>query len=406
MVRVPVKPELIQWAIERSKRDPADLAARFDRLVEWQTGQAQPTLGQLENFAAATRTPVGYFFLPVPPAEPLPIPDFRTVGSVQVSRPSPDLLDTIYLCQQRQDWYRTNALVLRDDPVAFVGTATTKSEHVATATSIRAAIGFNLSSRAQASTFEDALRMMTRAADEAGVLVMTSGIVGTNTHRPLDTREFRGFALSDDYAPLVFINGTDTKSGQMFTLAHELAHLWLGQSALTDSTAATVARDGGVSKPVTAEVSSVERWCNAVAAEVLVPMESFKQVYRPKAELRAEKQRLSNHYKVSTLVVLRRMYDAGGLSREVFWTVYQAEADLLRKVMAEKKAKAKKGGDPYATGRVRVSPRFARAVLSATWEGRSTFTEAFRMLGFKSVKKLETFGDELGMGNYLRQGAV
>jgi Zn-dependent peptidase ImmA (M78 family) len=405
MVRVPVKPELIQWAIDRSQRDPADLAARFNRLMEWQTGQTQPTLGQLEDFAAATRTPVGYFFLSAPPVEPLPIPDFRTVGSLQVSRPSPDLLDTLYLCQQRQDWYRSNALVLRDDPVAFVGTATTKSDHVATATAIRTAIGFDLSARAQAPTFVDALRMMTRAADDAGVLVMTSGIVGVNTHRPLDTKEFRGFALSDDYAPLVFINGTDTKSGQMFTLAHELAHLWLGQSALTDSTAATVAQEGNAS-PTSSAVSSVERWCNAVAAEVLVPLESFRQVYRPKAELRAEKQRLSNHYKVSTLVVLRRMFDAGGLSREAFWTVYQAEAEHLRKVMAEKKAKAKQGGDPYATGRVRVSPRFARAVLSATWEGRSTFTEAFRMLGFKSVKKLETFGDELGMGNYLRQGAV
>jgi Zn-dependent peptidase ImmA (M78 family) len=403
MVRVPVKPELIQWAIDRSQRDPADLAARFNRLEEWQTGQTQPTLGQLEDFAAATRTPVGYFFLPAPPAEPLPIPDFRTVGSVQVSRPSPDLLDTIYLCQQRQDWYRTNALVLRDDAVAFVGTATTKSDHVATANAIRAAIGFDLSARAQATTFEDALRMMTRAADDAGVLVMTSGIVGTNTHRPLDTREFRGFALSDDYAPLVFINGTDTKSGQMFTLAHELAHLWLGQSALTDASAAAIARPDA-NKPHEGE--EVERWCNAVAAEVLVPMESFRVVFRPGNALSAEMHRLAKHYKVSTLVTLRRIYDAGGLTREAFWSAYQAEAARLRQLVSAKKEASGSGGDPYATAKVRVSPRFARAVLSATWEGRSTFTEAFRMLGFKSVKKLETFGDELGMGNYLRQGAV
>lgn len=409
MVRIPVKPELVQWAIERSQRDRADLAALFSRLDEWQTGQSQPTLGQLENFAAATRTPVGYFFLQEPPSEPLPIPDFRTVGSSQVSRPSPDLLDTIYLCQQRQDWYRTNALVLREDPVAFIGTATTKNDHVATANAIRAAVGFDLNARAQASAFEDALRMMTRAADDAGLLVMISGIVGTNTHRPLDTQEFRGFALSDEYAPLVFINGTDTKAGQMFTLAHELAHLWLGQTALTDSTAATVAQEGSANpngKVDGSAVANVERWCNAVAAEVLVPMESFRLVYRPSAELQGEKRRLSKHYKVSTLVILRRMFDAGGLSREAFWTAYHAEAELLRKVMAEKKVKAKPGGDPYATGRVRVSPRFARAVLSATWEGRSTFTEAFRMLGFKSVKKLETLGDTLGMSGYLRQGAV
>lgn len=130
---MPVKPELIRWAIDRSGRDPAALAARFGRLDEWQRGRIQPTLKPLESFAAATRTPIGYFFLPEPPEEPLPIPDFRTIGSQEVARPSPDLLDTIYLCQQRQDWYRSHALLLREDPVGFVGTATIRSDPIATA---------------------------------------------------------------------------------------------------------------------------------------------------------------------------------------------------------------------------------------------------------------------------------
>jgi Zn-dependent peptidase ImmA (M78 family) len=406
MVRVPVKPELIQWAIDRSKRDPADLAARFDKLDDWLQGTGQPTLSQLEKFAAATRAPVGYFFLEEPPEEPLPIPDFRTVGSGAIAgggRPSPDLLDTIYLCQQRQDWYRSNAQVLREDPVAFIGSATVQSDPAATANAIRVAVGFDLIARAEARTFEDALRMMIRAADDAGILVMVSGIVGQNTHRPLKTEEFRGFALSDEYAPLVFVNGADTKAGQMFTLAHEFAHLWLGQTALTDATAATVAMG---SRNAAAAGLQVERWCNAVAAEVLVPMESFRAVYRPEAELHAEKRRLSSQYKVSTLVILRRIYDVGGLPREAFWSAYNAEAAHLRSIVAARKAQSEGGGDPYATGRVRVSPRFARAVLAATWEGRATFTEAFRMLGFKSVKKLEAFGDTLGMSQYLRQGAV
>lgn len=399
MVRVNIKPELIQWAIDRSRRDPNFLSDKFDKIDDWQHGKVQPTLRQLEKFAAATRTPLGYFFLSEPPAEPLPIPDFRTFGSTEIRRPSPDLLETVYLCQQRQDWYRTNALMLREDPVGFIGAATLQSDPTGTANAIRDSIDFDLDSRAELATFEDALRMMIAAADGVGVLVMVSGIVGGNTQRPLDLGEFRGFALSDDVAPLIFINGADTKAGQMFTVAHELAHLWLGQSALTDATARTVAK-GAVRSG-----SAIERWCNAVAAEVLVPLESFGVVYRRGESLASEMQRLARHYKVSTLVVLRRMFDAGGLSRDDFQAAFDAEVTHLRRVLA-KKNETGGGGDFYATARTRLSPRFARAVLSATWEGRSSFTEAFRLLGCKNTKTLETLGDRLGMSDYLRAGAV
>lgn len=406
MTRVPVKPELIEWAIERSRRDPAALSEKFAKLDQWLAGDALPTLKQLESFAAATHTPFGYFFLPAPPAEPLPIPDFRTLDSAAIARPSPDLLDTIYLCQQRQDWYRTNAQILREEAVTFVGSVTTQRDPVRTADSIRKTLALDMGARAEARTFEDALRMMISAADAAGVLVMVSGVVGGNGHRRLDVDEFRGFALADDaphYAPLVFINGADTKSGQMFTLAHELAHLWLGQSALTDATAATIARDSH--RRQASEGSEVETWCNAVAAEVLVPMESFRVVYRPGLDVQAEKLRLSGHYKASTLVILRRMLDAGGLTRDQFRQVYEAEVRLLRDVMARRR-EAGGGGDFYATTKTRVSPRLARSVLAATWEGRATFTEAFRMLGCRNVQTLERLGAWLGMENYLVEGAV
>lgn len=395
MTRVSVKPDLLRWACERSGKAESALAEKFTGFSGWLAGDKSPTLKQLEDFAKATRTPIGFLFLPEPPVEKIPIPDFRTVGSERIKHPSPDLLDTIYLCQQRQDWYRQNALVLGEASLDFIGSATDKSDEVATAARIRRAVGFDLEARAEAPTFLDALRMMFEAADQSGILVMASGIVGSNSHRPLDTAEFRGFALSDDLAPLIFINGTDTKSGQMFTLAHELAHLWLGESGLSDVTPAS-------SLP---QRASVERWCNAVAAEMLVPLDGFRQAYSPRADLRPEMQRLSRQYKVSTLVVLRRMLDAEGLSRESFQSAFDSELKHLRAELAKKKEKSK-GGDPYATGRVRVSPRFGRALVAATWEGRATFTEASRLLGFKSVNTIERFGEELGMSVYLRGGAV
>ena len=230
-------------------------------------------------------------------------------------------------------------------------------------------------------TWEDALRQFVQQADDAGVLVMVSGVVGSNNTRKLDTEEFRGFALSDPVAPLVFVNGSDTKSAQMFTLAHELAHLWLGQSALSDTTAAKVA-------PI-----EVEKWCNRVAAEVLVPLDAFIQDYRPSQPVDQEMQRLARAFKVSTLVVLRRMYDAGGLTRERFWGLYNAEVVRLVKIMRSRAG----GGDYYRTTTSRVSHRFTRAIVTSALEGRSTFTEAFRLLGCKKMSTFNELGQHVGV---------
>src|SRR3972149_7073561 len=101
MMRVEVKPELLRWARKRSGIDSDVLVHRFPGLDDWESGKARPTLRQLEQFAKATHAPVGYLFLPEPPVERVPIPDFRTIGGERVGRPSPDLLDTIYACQRQ-----------------------------------------------------------------------------------------------------------------------------------------------------------------------------------------------------------------------------------------------------------------------------------------------------------------
>ena len=111
MNRVPVQPTLLRWARERAGYDADALTGRFPRLEAWERGEVQPTLKQVEAFAKATRTPVGLLFLAEPPIERVPIPDFRTVANVHVGHPSPDLLEIVFLCQQRQDWYRDFARV-------------------------------------------------------------------------------------------------------------------------------------------------------------------------------------------------------------------------------------------------------------------------------------------------------
>lgn len=358
--------------------DPAALAERFPRLLAWEQGQLHPTLRQLEDFAKATHAPIGYFFLPAPPIERMPIPDFRTVGGRHVARPSPDLLDTIHLSQQRQEWYREFARSIGDRPLAAVGSVSVTTDTRLAATQIREAIGFDLEERRQIPTWTDALRRFIELADAAGVMVMVSGVVGSNNRRKLDPEEFRGFALADGLAPLVFLNGSDSKAAQMFTLAHELAHIWLGESGVSDA------------QPSEVPDHRVERWCNEAAAELLVPLELFQNEYDRNADVRKEMNRLARRFKVSTLVILRRMRDAG-LNDARFREVYDDEVERLRALPAGS------GGNFYLTLGARASKRFARALVVSTLEGRSSFTEAFRLLGFKRMATFDELGRNLGL---------
>ena len=380
MTRVPVQPDLLKWARTRAHRTTADLVGRFPKLDQWESGELHPTLKQLEAFARTVHVPIGYLFLPTPPEEPIPIPDLRTMASRELAEPSPDLLDMIYLCQQRQQWYRDFARTAGELPRAFVGSARVSDDIERIAAEMRHALRFDVDERRRIPTWTEALRRFIGQADALGVLVMVSGVVGTNNHRKLDPEEFRGFALSDDLAPLVFINGADTKSAQMFTLAHELAHLWLGESALSDV------------EPITVPSHGVEIWCNQVAAELLVPLAALRKEYRKTADLREELDRLARYFKVSTLVVLRRMHDVGAFDRERLWQEYERELERLASIPRGP------GGQFYLTQAVRAGKRFARALVASTFEGQTSFTEAFRLLGVRKVETLRRFGSELEVG--------
>jgi len=365
-MRVDVKSDLFLWACERAGRSVDALAQQqpFRKLPTWVSGEERPTFKQLEKFAQATHTPFGYFFLQEPPKEFVPIPDLRTVGNQYIGHPSPDLLDTMYICQQRQEWYRDFARSMGGKPLQFVGSANLESDTAEIAQNIRQALGFSLDERRKMPTWTEALRRFIQQADSFGIMVMVSGIVGSNTHRSLDPQEFRGFALADPLAPLVFINGKDTKAAQMFTLAHELAHIWLGETALSDV------------GPTTMPSSSVELWCNQVAAELLVPLPALQEAYDGGMSLREELDRLARWFKVSTLVILRRLHDAGRLTRNQLWQAYNEELDRLRAMPKGS------GGNFYLTLPARVSKRFARALVVSTLEGQTLHRDAYRMLGF------------------------
>ena len=351
--------------------------AKFPKLREWMAGEREPTLRQVEQFARATNTAVGYYFLAEPPDEEIPIPDLRTVRDHAVSNPSGDLLDTIYLCQQRQDWFRDYARSAGLAKPEWIGSLGLSTRPEDTARKITSALSFEVERRG--ADLSEAFKELRQSAEEAGVLVMVSGIVGSNTQRKLNPQEFRGFALADEYAPLVFVNGSDTRAAQIFTLAHELAHIWIGQSALDDV---------DLGKRYT---NTLERWCNRVAAELLVPMQALRAEFNPDVELTAELQRLAHKFKSSGLVVLRRIHEADYLTWDEYRQAYQAEYErAMEKVSGT-------GGNFYNTQPARVSRTFAQAVIASTLEGHTSYTDAFQMLGFKKTSTFYELADRLGV---------
>lgn len=377
--RVEVSPELLVWARQRSGLAFDALSRRFPHLSSWERGEQLPTLKQLEDYARATHTAIGLFFLPQPPEERVPIPDFRTVGDTGIHRPSANLLDTIYQCEQRQDWYRDYATVNQEERATFVGSLTTNTSPVRAAAVMREALVFGPADRG--ANWTDALRILIDRAEGLGILVMVNGVVGSNTHRKLDPREFRGFTLADRIAPLIFVNGADTKAAQIFTLVHELTHLWLGEAALDDIDLTSSHEEG------------TERWCNQVAAEILVPISAV--VDEPvEGSITAQIDTLARRFKVSTLVALRRLYDARRMNWPEYRAAYEAELGRVLAILGERSGD---GGNFFNTQPLRVSRRFTRAVVTSTLEGQTLYRDAFQMLGFKKLSTFNELASRLGI---------
>jgi hypothetical protein len=192
-------------------------------------------LAQLRLLARKTYTPLGFFFLTEPPTNgALPIPYFRTVVANHPIKHSIDLVDTVNNMRLRQEWMHEFLTAEGNPPIPFVGRARPDMPVSDVVEILRDALRFGVDWAAEERNWEAALHKLVATAERAGILVVVNGVVGFNSHRPLDPAEFRGFALVDNYAPLIFVNGKDAKAAQMFTIAHELAHVVLRQSAIFD----------------------------------------------------------------------------------------------------------------------------------------------------------------------------
>jgi Zn-dependent peptidase ImmA (M78 family) len=378
--RVAVNPAVVQWAALSAMEADVSLA-RFHNLGGWMQGDVKPTFRQLTDFANATAVPLGYFFLDEVPSPTLPIADFRVRGEQQ--QPSAELLDTITLCSARQDWYSGYVERAGVDAPDFVGSQSTEVNPRDAVRALREHIWY--APGAGYKTQQEALRVFIADIERSGILVVMNSVIENNTHRRLDHREFQGFTLVDPLAPLIFVNGDDTKNARMFTLAHEVAHVFLGEQGVSAATP-----DLGVDA---ASSAGVEAWCNAVAAEFLVPLEDVPEAIDRTSPVE-DLERAGRRFNVSTLVILRRLREKGVLDPQTFWRIYEEEEVRVRDLASEQRREGD-GGNPYNVMPYRVSRRLARAVYADAYEGGTTYREAYRLLSTRTTKSFNGLAERL-----------
>lgn len=380
-VRVEVSPDVLGWALDRA-HDPEAVTDAMPQVLRWIAGDSQPTVKQLATFASRTGTPFGYLFLPRPPDLELPVPDFREgFAGETLGDPSADLLAVVHQSIRRQDWYRDYAIDNGLAEVEVVGSAEDKPP-AETAAEMRAALGYEVSQRR--GSWSDQRKHLLRAFEDLGGLTVATSMVGNNTHRMLDPNEFRGFSLVDRLAPLVFVNTRQTLNGQIFTLAHEFAHVWRGV--------------GGVSledlrwRPQ----NRVERWCNDVASEFLVPADDLRNRYAAVQHLTLVDQleQLARTYRCGTLVVLQAVNRTGLRTFDDYGATYDDEVARLKALAVDRD----EGGSgqflynqPY-----RIGERLSRALINDALGGRTTLSEAVRLMSLKSLTNFDNYARYLG----------
>lgn len=362
-----VNPTILTWSRQRAGLSTEQVAKKLpvkpESVKRWEAGEAKPTFLQAQKWANVAHIPFGFLFLPQPPAEELPLPDLRTVRGIAPEQPSLNLLDTVKDAIRKQDWYLEHIQDQEREALAFVGRFTSQTPVKVVVADMRKTLGVNPDTARL--DYDSYNRALIKAAEDAGVLVMRSGIALGNTHRKLEVEEFRGFAISNAYAPVVFINSADAPTARLFTLMHELAHIWIGSSGVSDGN--TVAsRDE-------------ERFCNAVAGEFLAPKELFRSVWNSELNWEENLAPLSTRFHLSKLAIGRRALDLG------YITHYQYSA-YYRRILKEFQDKQGGAGDYYRNATAKNSARLSKAVLNEALSGRLLLRDAGRILGVQPAK--------------------
>lgn len=367
-VAIDISPNILFWI--KKQILPKEVSEILD---QWISGEKIPDISTIKKFSKKTHIPFGYFFLKTPPVEELNIAHCRTIQSSPLENASRELIDIFNMMVDVKDWMSEYNQQNGFSELDFVGRFTENDSINAIAEDIRKELEISMNWFKDFKKSEQLYAFLKKQISELGILVMQNGVVGTNNTRKLLIQEFRAFTLIDKYSPLIFINSNDSASGKIFSLVHELTHIWIGKENLFND------------NYFDEHSKQTEIICNAVAAEILVPKKIFLMEWDNRHEENKLKiEHLCKFFKCSELVIARRALDFHLIEKNLYNEIVTKTKKFISQSINS--TSPKNGGVDFYTN---LMSKWDRKVIlsldSSTKSGATPYLDAYRLTGLKAT---------------------
>lgn len=354
--------------IKEKKNQHAIPAVEYLKQIE--NGSLYPTKTVLESLAYVYRVPVLTFFLPQPPVFQDELIDFRTFDSKRPKVDNP----IIFAIKRKIKLLQTELSRIEQEnskkTKKFVGSVAPDTQISEFVTLVRKIIGFSVEEQKSLRKKDDLFKIIRNHIERAGIFVVQVGDLGSY-HTAIQPSEFRGIAISDKYAPLIVINPNDTAPAQLFSLLHEVAHIFLGDTAISNV---------GITND---RMNNKEKICNAFAAEFLLPYAEVQNIADMKKyeieDILYAATEIGKIYHVSNTVAIRRFYDA----KKITYNAFTEANNIIASNFKKNKTTQKTDGGPNKNiiDRARLGERTIHAINFATEQNLLSPVAAAAILG-------------------------
>lgn len=380
--RASITPKVLKWARETAKMSETDAAAKVsvkvEKIIEWENGESKPTVNQAIKLAKSYQRPFAVLFLPEPPTDFQPLQDFRKSGSKDLSTAVTFIIREI---QKKQSWISQEHQENEEPQLPFVGKYSLKDDPKIVAEDILRTLEINPSNYGDINP----LKQWIDKAESNGIFVSRTSFI--HTRLKLDKEELQGFAIADPFAPFIFINSADWGAPQLFTLVHELAHIWIAKTGISNN----------VDIEVKGKLHPVELYCNEVAANALLPEKEILRISADSFSNSRQIFRIAKVFGVSTFALIYRALKLDRINLKQYRVLKKEATDHFNEFLVKEEAKKAKqklkpgGPSPYLLKLNRNSRLFTQIVLDGFKGGRIEPNLASNLLSTKSNKfhKLE-----------------
>ncbi len=385
-----INPEVIVWARETAKISKSVVALKLsisiDKLSEWESGSSYPTIKQAQALAKLYKRPFSLFFLPDVPKDFQPLKDFRLNGSKEISTATIFIIREI---QQKQAWISDLKKEQQEEKLKFVGKFNINSDFKEVSSNILSTLSIDPTNYQT----DNPIKEWIRKAESIGIYISRASYI--HSRMTLDSDEIQGFAISDEYAPFIFINSEDWSAPQLFTLVHELAHIWIAETGISSY----IDLDE-ISKN---KYDPIEVFCNNIAANALMPNDVVKNIDNQIYNHFDEVFKIAKSFGVSTFTFLYRAYNLGIIKIDKYNDLKKIATYKFNEFVDTEELKRKKlkessnnsGGPNYYLIQLnRNSRQFTHIVLNAYRGGIIEPTEASGLLNIH-VNKFNKLEEQL-----------